>query len=534
MVKVQFPTQAPRIDMFAVNKDVRAILGEPFKIKIPFTGSPPTEVTVTKDGVPMKIPNDRFSLEIVDGEVVVTDKMAAKEDTGTYAVTLTNEKGSDTVPVNVDVKCPPSKPEGPLEAFDIKAESVTLKWQPPRDTGGSPVTNYVVEKYDPHTGDWVKVTKFARQPEYEVLGLEEGQNYKFRVSAENEFGVSEPLEMSSSVLVKDPARAPGSPGVVDVTDVDEDSISLQWTKPRDDGGKKILGYVVEYKSATDGEWVKAPIGLVKGTQVTVPGLEKGEKYQFRVSAKTEAGIGEASRPTKATECKSKYSQFNVRPRINEILDKADAPGAIKVEGTKRNSISLSWPKPMRDGGSPVTGYVVEKRLKGATDWEQALGSTRAPHQQNSATIDGLTENAEYEFRVFAVNAAGLSDPSAETGGIKVVDTSTKLPEFITSLAACKANKGENAVFAVEVDGKPPPTVKWFRNGVELHPGSKCKINAPRDGPGKATLELFDLDEADAGEITCVLVNGEGQVSSSTRLDITRQLIICEYGFGSRA
>jgi Fibronectin type III domain. len=35
---------------------------------------------------------------------------------------------------------------------DITPETCSLSWRPPLDDGGSPITNYVVEKLDPFTG----------------------------------------------------------------------------------------------------------------------------------------------------------------------------------------------------------------------------------------------------------------------------------------------------------------------------------------------------------------------------------------------
>lgn len=43
----------------------------------------------------------------------------------------------------------PSPPQGPLDISDITPETCTLSWKAPFDDGGSPVTNYIVEKLDP-------------------------------------------------------------------------------------------------------------------------------------------------------------------------------------------------------------------------------------------------------------------------------------------------------------------------------------------------------------------------------------------------
>lgn len=39
----------------------------------------------------------------------------------------------------------PSTPAGPIEFKDINVDTVTLKWNPPDDSGGVPVSKYVVE-----------------------------------------------------------------------------------------------------------------------------------------------------------------------------------------------------------------------------------------------------------------------------------------------------------------------------------------------------------------------------------------------------
>lgn len=46
----------------------------------------------------------------------------------------------------------PMPPQGPLEVSDITPETCCLTWKPPLDDGGSPITNYVVEKLETSTG----------------------------------------------------------------------------------------------------------------------------------------------------------------------------------------------------------------------------------------------------------------------------------------------------------------------------------------------------------------------------------------------
>jgi hypothetical protein len=95
-------------------------------------------------------------------------------------------------------------PEGPLDISDVKSDSCVLTWKAPKNDGGAPISNYIIEKFDTKKGEWQKVSSFCRVPFYEVVGLNEGSEYKFRVSAENIYGQSQPLECSKAVVAKNP------------------------------------------------------------------------------------------------------------------------------------------------------------------------------------------------------------------------------------------------------------------------------------------------------------------------------------------
>ena len=116
------------------------------------------------------------------------------------------------------------------------------------------MTNYVVEKQEPTTGDWKPVSKFVRKPECDVYNLEEGKPVRLRVRAENQHGLSEPLELTEPLVPKSACKPPGPPTGLEVANVDEDHISLEWQKPRSDGGSRILGYEIECREPGSGSW----------------------------------------------------------------------------------------------------------------------------------------------------------------------------------------------------------------------------------------------------------------------------------------
>lgn len=67
------------------------------------------------------------------------------------------------------------------------------------------------------------------------------------------------------------------------------------------------------------------------------------------------------------------------------------------------------------------GYVVEMLpVRGArSEWRPV--NALNPSKGTDYTVTGLPEGAEYEFRVTAVNDAGLGKPSKSTGVHKVRD-----------------------------------------------------------------------------------------------------------------
>lgn len=80
-----------------------------------------------------------------------------------------------------------------------------ISWKVPKDDGGSVITNYIVEKHEAKEGEqWHLVSSSVPGTTCRVPNLTEGSGYYFRVSAQNQYGVSEPLEIPSVVIIKTP------------------------------------------------------------------------------------------------------------------------------------------------------------------------------------------------------------------------------------------------------------------------------------------------------------------------------------------
>lgn len=190
-----------------------------------------------------------------------------------------------------------------------------------------------MDKFDVESGCWIPVGR-SSEPSYDVANLTPGKEYKFRVSAVNAEGESEPLETEHSIIAKNPFDEPGKPENVRATDWDKDHVDLAWTPPNNDGGSPVTGYIIEKKDKF-GQWEKALEVPSDQCKATVPDLIEGQGYEFRVIAVNKAGLGEPSDATPTIIAKPR----NQAPRIDRtnLLDIKIKAGSnfnydIKVSG----------------------------------------------------------------------------------------------------------------------------------------------------------------------------------------------------------
>lgn len=104
---------------------------------------------------------------------------------------------------------------------------------------------------------------------------------------------------------------------------------------------------------------------------------------------------------------------NVNFKFPQNADRPGPPDGIPViEEVHQNNIKLSWKPPLDDGGSPITGYIIEKCDLTTGLWRRA-GTSR----NTQTSVEFLEEHHEFRFRVRAENLYGTSEPGAESGVI---------------------------------------------------------------------------------------------------------------------
>ena len=105
----------------------------------------------------------------------------------------------------------------------------------------------------------------------------------------------------------------------------------------------------------------------------------------------------------------------------------DAPEPPVVSEVHATSCTVTYQPPRDDGGAPVTGYILERRTAGTNKWIRVKDTLVTDVLY---TIDNLTPDTQYEFRVAVVNKAGMSDFSIISSKIMTGEKPDKpgLPE----------------------------------------------------------------------------------------------------------
>ena len=206
---------------------------------------------------------------------------------------------------------------------------------------------------------------------------------------------------------------------------------------------------------------------------------EGSEYEFRVIACNKVGSSEPSAPSRTIVAKNPFGEFFVRRRsplfIIVRLDKPGAPLDLAIESVGNDWIELTWQPPIRDGGSPITGYVIERRTPANYKWHVSKTDPKMSICSKCADFQGATEPIEgtktrlhplhtghkYEFRVRAQNLAGLGEPSNSTKETEIREPIVgEKPRFIQELEPTTVVTGRSVTLTARVKGDPTPKFKW--------------------------------------------------------------------------
>lgn len=93
------------------------------------------------------------------------------------------------------------------------------------------------------------------------------------------------------------------------------------------------------------------------------------------------------------------------PPLTDVPSPPGKPNVVDIDST---SMTISWSPPESDGGTPITGYLIEKKDRFSPRWTKVKETAI---METVYTVVDLKEGTEYQFRVIAKNKVGESKPS---------------------------------------------------------------------------------------------------------------------------
>ncbi|CAL8253021.1 unnamed protein product [Merluccius merluccius] len=315
-----------------------------------------------------------------------------------------------------------------------------------------------------------------------------------------------------------------------ISNVNETSLVLEWSDPRDSGGRDDIFYNVICKkclpergmcSRCDDNVEISPrhLGLVQ-RRVAVRNLQAHTQYSFEIQA------------VNGVSNKSPYAaQFSA---VNITTNQA-APSAVPtvhLMAATANSMSLSWLPPEKPNGI-ILDYEIKYHEK---DQGEAIAHTMTA-QRSSARIEGLKARTSYVVQVRARTVAGYGRYSSPT------DFSTNLqPEPEKSLQEqlplIVGSATASLVFLIAVVVIAIVCLKKQRNGSEseyteklqqyITPGMKVYIDPfTYEDPNEAVREFAKEIDVSCVKIEEVIGAGEfGEVCRGRlKLPGRREIIV---------
>ncbi|KMY97279.1 titin homolog [Drosophila simulans] len=176
---------------------------EVLRLKVGVAGQPPPAITWLHEGEVIA-PGGRFEVSNTEKNSLLKIDNVLREDRGEYMVKAWNRLGEDSTSFLVTVTARPNPPGTPKLNMSF-GKSATLSWTAPLDDGGCKIGNYIVEYFRVGWNVWLKAAT-TRALNTTLHDLIEGSEYKFRVKAENPYGLSEPSGESELLFIPDPKR----------------------------------------------------------------------------------------------------------------------------------------------------------------------------------------------------------------------------------------------------------------------------------------------------------------------------------------
>uniref|UniRef100_A0A3B3XJM6 Myosin light chain kinase, smooth muscle n=2 Tax=Poecilia mexicana TaxID=48701 RepID=A0A3B3XJM6_9TELE len=194
------PKQALPPQILQFPEDMKILAGEKVEILCKYSGAPPITCTWLKFRKAIQEGSSDVSIETTDSSSKLTISSGQQEHCGCYTVELRNSYGLRQAALNLTIVDKPDPPAKVPATSDIRRSSLTLSWYGPTYDGGSAVQTYHLEIWDSVDQQWKQLVS-CNSTSYNIQNLLPERQYKFRIRAQNIYGIGEPSAESEAVTM---------------------------------------------------------------------------------------------------------------------------------------------------------------------------------------------------------------------------------------------------------------------------------------------------------------------------------------------
>ena len=364
----------------------------------------------------------RYLIEDLNADTVYRIAVAAMNPSGTVRSDIlvsATQAESPTAPTQLDLGA-------------IMTDSITVRWQPPENTGGAKITEYIVYWGETIQNSSQSQSVLASARDYSINNLTRGVVYQITVVAVNRVGPGPRANILERMIS---LTRPGEPisvtGNIVTTDHIRFDIHLSWTPPSDDGGTPITGYNVG--TFRDGVRTTENILNPLQTNYVLENVQLNTDYLFHIYAVNSFDIGPPSRP------------------LNQIVNRSapQAPTGLTA-AVMTDDIRVDWVAPSDDGGTPIMEYnLYWLEVDAATVNTERITN---PLQTNYV-LENVQLNKSYQITVAAVNRVGEGVLS-ETLEVQALPPLLPAPTDLIARAVTADGIGVGWTASVNADGTP--------------------------------------------------------------------------------
>lgn len=417
--------------------------------------------------------------------------------TYSFKVAAVNSAGQGVFSSAVD--CTPAGIPGAATALSATKPSTTaaLTWTAPVSTGGSAITDYIVEYKLSDDSLW---TTFAdgvsTAASASITGLLTGSTYDVQVTPKNIVGTGPSVSTVTLSVTNNNA-----------------ALALAWAANTD--GATIVNHIVQHRVLGSSVWIDTDT-LSANRTTSLTGLINGTEYEVRVARMITGAV-----------VSSYTSTVRAKP-----FTFASAPALTATPGIAQ--VTLTWVAPAANG-SAISDYTLHYRATGATNW---ITLNDGISLNTSSVIIGLTNGTSYDFEVAAANGAGTGAFSTAA-----VATPRRAPGAISGLVLTAAAGGLTVAWVAPTDNGGAPITDYEVQYKEIsstlwrtlvHPVTTATSHsiANLDGLSRYSVRIAAVNAAGIGafgaagsEITAAVVvapqQNESPVAAVPQVDTTK-------------